>query len=130
MSFCDLCHMCVWLPSVTHTIHLPHTSPLFPTFKTTSRSHSFTMDFYLRCNALKCRYQLKEQAVVTTCSYVVPLLLNCTFIVLLSLRMLSIDLLDTFSVPLAQAPLAFRVPPMANVIARHVRQSSSTQMMS
>ncbi|QMW29046.1 hypothetical protein G4B84_004381 [Aspergillus flavus NRRL3357] len=71
------------------------------------------MDFYLRCNALKCRCQLKEQAVVTTCSYVVPLLLNYTF-----------------SVPLAQAPLAFRVPPMANVIARHVRQSSSTQMMS
>ena len=26
------------------------------------------MDFYLRCNSLKCRAQLKEQAVVTTCS--------------------------------------------------------------
>ncbi|RHZ63680.1 hypothetical protein CDV55_107251 [Aspergillus turcosus] len=28
------------------------------------------MDFYLRCNALKCRSQLKEQAVVTTCSHI------------------------------------------------------------
>ncbi|KAE8367322.1 cyclin [Aspergillus caelatus] len=28
------------------------------------------MDFYLRCNALKCRCQLKEQAVVTTCSHI------------------------------------------------------------
>ncbi|GIJ92015.1 hypothetical protein Asppvi_010990 [Aspergillus pseudoviridinutans] len=28
------------------------------------------MDFYLRCNALKCRTQLKEQAVVTTCSHI------------------------------------------------------------
>ncbi|PKY03387.1 cyclin [Aspergillus campestris IBT 28561] len=27
------------------------------------------MDFYLRCNSLKCRSQLKERAVVTTCSY-------------------------------------------------------------
>ncbi|OJK04358.1 hypothetical protein ASPACDRAFT_55849 [Aspergillus aculeatus ATCC 16872] len=26
------------------------------------------MDFYLRCNSLKCRAQLKERAVVTTCS--------------------------------------------------------------
>ncbi|EAW06745.1 uncharacterized protein ACLA_084400 [Aspergillus clavatus NRRL 1] len=28
------------------------------------------MDFYLRCNALKCRTPLKEQAVVTTCSHI------------------------------------------------------------
>ncbi|KAF9893263.1 hypothetical protein FE257_011693 [Aspergillus nanangensis] len=28
------------------------------------------MDFYLRCNSLKCRVQLKEKAVVTTCSHV------------------------------------------------------------
>ncbi|PYI11525.1 cyclin [Aspergillus sclerotiicarbonarius CBS 121057] len=28
------------------------------------------MDFYLRCNSLKCRTQLKERAVVTTCSHI------------------------------------------------------------
>ncbi|RAH57672.1 cyclin [Aspergillus piperis CBS 112811] len=28
------------------------------------------MDFYLRCNSLKCREQLKERAVVTTCSHI------------------------------------------------------------
>ncbi|RAK76834.1 uncharacterized protein BO72DRAFT_430028 [Aspergillus fijiensis CBS 313.89] len=28
------------------------------------------MDFYLRCNSLKCRAQLKERAVVTTCSHI------------------------------------------------------------
>ncbi|RJE18850.1 hypothetical protein PHISCL_08806 [Aspergillus sclerotialis] len=28
------------------------------------------MDFCLRCNSLKCRSQLKEQAVVTTCSHI------------------------------------------------------------
>ncbi|KAL4898084.1 cyclin [Aspergillus ambiguus] len=28
------------------------------------------MDFYLRCNFLKCRAQLKERAVVTTCSHI------------------------------------------------------------
>ncbi|OJJ37694.1 hypothetical protein ASPWEDRAFT_171161 [Aspergillus wentii DTO 134E9] len=28
------------------------------------------MDFYLRCNSLKCRSQLKERAVVTTCSHI------------------------------------------------------------
>ncbi|KAE8356345.1 hypothetical protein BDV28DRAFT_165021 [Aspergillus coremiiformis] len=28
------------------------------------------MDFYLRCNSLKCRCQLKDQAVVTTCSHI------------------------------------------------------------
>ncbi|KAJ5924536.1 cyclin [Penicillium verhagenii] len=28
------------------------------------------MDFHLRCNSLKCREQLKERAVVTTCSHI------------------------------------------------------------
>ncbi|KAJ5647825.1 cyclin [Penicillium lividum] len=28
------------------------------------------MDFHLRCNSLKCRAQLKERAVVTTCSHI------------------------------------------------------------
>ncbi|CEJ58040.1 Putative XAP5 domain-containing protein [Penicillium brasilianum] len=28
------------------------------------------MDFHLRCNSLKCRTQLKEKAVVTTCSHI------------------------------------------------------------
>ncbi|KAA8650946.1 RING finger protein [Aspergillus tanneri] len=28
------------------------------------------MDFFLRCNSLKCRSQLKERAVVTTCSHI------------------------------------------------------------
>ncbi|OJJ44955.1 hypothetical protein ASPZODRAFT_657237 [Penicilliopsis zonata CBS 506.65] len=28
------------------------------------------MDFYLRCNSLKCRSQLKKEAVVTTCSHI------------------------------------------------------------
>ncbi|KAG2420513.1 hypothetical protein HFD88_000125 [Aspergillus terreus] len=28
------------------------------------------MDFYLRCNVLKCRAQLQEKAVVTTCSHI------------------------------------------------------------
>ncbi|GKZ24093.1 hypothetical protein AbraCBS73388_010711 [Aspergillus brasiliensis] len=33
------------------------------------------MDFHLRCNSLKCREQLKERAVVTTCSHI--FCLNC-----------------------------------------------------
>lgn len=28
------------------------------------------MDFSLRCNSLKCRVQLKDRAVVTTCSHI------------------------------------------------------------
>ena len=37
-----------------------------------SLTFSTAMDFTLRCNALNCRVQLSERAVVTTCRFVYP----------------------------------------------------------
>ena len=43
--------------------------------------HLRAMDFSIRCNSLKCRAQLAEQAVVTTCRYVLlsPILQTLTW---------------------------------------------------
>lgn len=36
----------------------------------TNTGFQLTMDFSLRCNSLKCRTQLQDRAVVTTCSHI------------------------------------------------------------
>jgi hypothetical protein len=76
------CYALVWtgfmrawvvLAQVSHTRVLASTSCflLLPASKLpTPHTHQLAMEFVLRCNDLKCRSQLHDRAVVTTCRFV------------------------------------------------------------
>lgn len=59
----------------TNTAHVSNAHCTFLHAAELSFSHLSLcqMDFVLRCNELKCRTQLHERAVVTTCRYVTRL---------------------------------------------------------